>query len=317
MLESMEQFFAFLNLLRYHPSLMPFSRSSGILLHPTSFPGRFGIGDLGHAAYEFIDFLFESGQQLWQVLPLGPTAYGNSPYMCYSSMAGNPLLISLELLQEQGLLSEAEIATYPTLPTEPIDYDAVIAAKMPLLLKAGQNFKSTASPEQRQAYEAFCSSRAFWLDDYALFMVLKHANEGISWYEWEEAIAHRQPEILEQSRVRLSDQIYYQKYLQFEFFRQWSDVKHYANDRHIRIIGDIPIYVAHDSADVWAFPDNFHLDPETGEPALMAGVPPDYFSETGQLWGNPIYNWEEMEKSGFEWWIQRFRAMLERRPDSH
>jgi 4-alpha-glucanotransferase len=290
---------------------MPYSRVSGILLHPTSFPGRFGIGDLGAIAYQFIDFLYESGQQLWQVLPLGPTAYGNSPYMCYSAMAGNPLLISPEFLQNQGLLSDADLKDLPEFAVEQVDYEQVIAVKTPLFLKAAETFKATASMEQRQAYDAFCASRAFWLNDYALFMALKDIHEGVSWYEWDEAIAKRKPAAMEQWRLRLTAKIFYHKYLQFEFFRQWSELKHYANERGIRIIGDIPIYVAHDSVDVWAFPQQFHLDPETSEASLMAGVPPDYFSATGQLWGNPIYDWEEMEKSGFEWWLQRFRAMLE------
>lgn len=290
---------------------MPFPRSSGLLLHPTSFPSRFGIGDLGTLAYRFVDFLHDSRQQLWQILPLGPTAYGNSPYMCYSAMAGNALLISLEILRDQGLLSEEEFADIPDFSPDYIDFDRVIEFKMPLLLKAAERFRNHASIEQRNDFETFCAGRAFWLNDYALFMALKAAHGGASWNHWEEDIAHRQPEALTQWHDRLRDEIFDQKYLQFEFFRQWSNLRHYANDRGISIIGDVPIYVAHDSADVWAQPHNFKLDPETGEAAMMAGVPPDYFSETGQLWGNPLYDWEAMATKGFEWWIERFRSLLE------
>lgn len=289
---------------------MPFPRSSGLLLHPTSLPGRFGIGDLGREAYRFIDFLHDSRQQLWQILPLGPTGHGNSPYMCYSSMAGNPLLISPEILRDQGLLSESDFANLPSFPPDRVDYEKVAEVMTPLLLKAAENFRNHASVEQRQAFDTFCASRAFWLNDYAFFMALKGAHDGKSWHQWEKPIACREPEAIDHWRPQLSSEIFDHKYLQFEFFRQWSNVKRYANDRQISIIGDIPIYVAHDSADVWAQPHNFHLDPD-GEPTLMAGVPPDYFSETGQLWGNPIYNWRVMEESGFEWWIQRFKSTLE------
>lgn len=290
---------------------MPFHRASGVLLHPTSLPGRFGIGDLGSAAYQFIDFLTESAQQVWQILPLGPTGHGNSPYMCYSSMAGNPLLISPELVKQGGFLTEEDLNGLPLFPNNKVDYDLVAAHKMPLLLKAAEQFREQATVEQRQEFEVFCASRAFWLNDFALFMALKAAHQGASWHQWDKAIAQRQPEAMNEWRQKLHDTIFQQKYLQFEFFRQWSALKQYANDRGIEIVGDIPIYVAHDSADVWAFPHLFHLDEETGEPALMAGVPPDYFSPTGQLWGNPIYRWDVMKQNQFEWWIQRFRAMLE------
>lgn len=287
------------------------SRVSGILLHPTSFPSRFGIGDLGPQAREFIDFLVETGQQLWQVLPLGPTGFGNSPYMCYSALAGNPLLISPERLRDSGLLSESDFADLPEFTHDRVQYDHVAPIKMGLLEKACENFKTRATAEHKQQFAAFCESKAYWLDDYALFMELKHANEGASWHTWEPAIAWRKPDALEQCRRRLPGEIFFQKYLQYEFFQQWSDLKRYANAKGIEIIGDIPIYVAHDSADVWANPANFCLDPETGEPALMAGVPPDYFSETGQLWGNPVYDWDHLQNSDFRWWVGRFRAMLD------
>jgi 4-alpha-glucanotransferase len=291
---------------------MPFPRASGILLHPTSFPSRFGIGDLGQEAYRFLDFLAESAQQLWQILPLGPTGYGNSPYMCYSAMAGNPMLISLDQLQEDGLLSEADFAHCPEFPEDTVDFDRAIAYKLPLLRKACDRFLNTAPAGEQQAFEEFCDRTSDWLDDYALFVALKQeVYDGTSWHTWPEEVAKRQPAALQHWRHELGNAILFQKYLQFEFFRQWSALKHYANKHHIQIVGDIPIYVAHDSADVWANPQFFCLDEETGEPALMAGVPPDYFSPTGQLWGNPVYDWENLEKDEFRWWIQRFQVVLE------
>ena len=290
---------------------MPFPRSSGILLHPTSFPSRFGIGDLGLEAYRFIDFLKESHQQYWQVLPLGPTGYGNSPYMCYSAMAGNPLLISPEKLLEEGLLVEEDFANLPGFPVEKVDFEQVVPIKIRLLKKACENFRTNATPIQHKEFEGFCDSKAYWLDNYALFMALKDANNGASWNAWEPEFVKREPEALAQAESRLNEDIFYYKFVQFQFFRQWSELKNYANMRGIDIIGDIPIYVAHDSADVWAHPDIFCLDEETGEVAQMAGVPPDYFSATGQLWGNPVYNWEQLQKQDFKWWVQRFEAMLD------
>lgn len=288
---------------------MPFPRSSGILLHPTSFPSRFGIGDLGLEAYRFIDFLVESYQQYWQVLPLGPTGYGNSPYASYSAMAGNPLLISPEQLRDQGMLAEDDFANLPAFPIEKVDFEQVVKIKIPLLKRACENFKANASLLQQKEFAGFCETKAYWLDDYALFMALKDAHEGVSWYTWAEA--KRQPEAMERAQQQLQDEIFYYRYIQFEFFRQWSELKRYANMRGVQIIGDIPIYVAHDSSDVWAHPEIFCLDEETGEAAIMAGVPPDYFSETGQLWGNPVYNWEKLQQLDFKWWVQRFQAMLD------
>ncbi|MEA5463436.1 4-alpha-glucanotransferase [Leptothoe sp. PORK10 BA2] len=285
---------------------MSLTRSSGILLHPTSLPGRYGIGDLGQESYRFVDFLADSKQQLWQILPLGPTGHGNSPYMCYSAMAGNPLLISLDELVEQGLLSQTDLAEVPIFSSEWVDYDQVIPYKLGLLKLAAQNFKAEDSPE----FQAFCQAEAFWLEDYSLFIALKDANDGASWSDWDPAIATRQPEALETWRSKLADTIFLQKFLQFEFCRQWFALKAYANERHIQIIGDMPIYVAHDSADVWAFPENFMIDGETLQPSLMAGVPPDYFSETGQLWGNPTYNWQVLEETQFDWWIKRIKTSL-------
>jgi 4-alpha-glucanotransferase len=290
---------------------MPFPRSSGILLHPTSFPSRFGVGDLGLQAYQFIDFLKESYQQYWQVLPLGPTGYGNSPYMCYSAMAGNPLLISPEKLMDEGLLVEDDFANLPQFPMEKVDYQQVVPIKTQLLKKACENFKTKATEIQQQKFAGFCDTKAYWLDDYALFMALKEKNENASWHNWDTKLAKRQPEAIAQAQQRLNAEVFYYKFTQYEFFRQWSELKSYANMRGIEIIGDIPIYVAHDSADVWANPQFFELDQKTNEVALMAGVPPDYFSATGQLWGNPVYNWQELQQQDFKWWVQRFEAMLD------
>ncbi|MGB7708820.1 MAG: 4-alpha-glucanotransferase [Microcoleus sp.] len=290
---------------------MLFPRSSGILLHPTSFPSRFGVGDMGIEAYRFIDFLVESHQQYWQILPLGPTGYGNSPYSCYSAMAGNPLLISPELLRDEQLLADEDLANLPEFPLDTVEFERAIALKVPLLKKACENFKAKASPIQQKEFSAFCNSKETWLEDYALFMALKDCFGGVSWNNWEPDIAHRKPESLEKWRQQLNAEIYYYKYVQFEFFRQWTELKRYANLRDIKIIGDIPIYVAHDSADVWSHPETFCLDEETGEAALMAGVPPDYFSNTGQLWGNPVYNWEKLQANNFQWWVQRFEAIFD------
>jgi 4-alpha-glucanotransferase len=290
---------------------MPFPRSSGILLHPTSFPSRFGIGDLGLEAYKFIDFLANSAQQYWQILPLGPTGYGNSPYMCYSSMAGNPLLISPEKLQDQGRLTDEDFANLPEFPVERVDYERVIQTKMPMLRKAFSRFQADASEVERKQFTGFCDATASWLEDYALFMSLHDTFEGTSWHTWEPEIAKAHPEAVAKWREKLSEEINFHKYLQFEFFRQWSELKQYANLHHIQIIGDIPIYVAHNSVDVWAHRDIFAIDEETGEAALMAGVPPDYFSATGQLWGNPVYNWEYLQQTHFRWWVQRFKATLD------
>ncbi|MFW6359517.1 MAG: 4-alpha-glucanotransferase [Chroococcales cyanobacterium] len=286
-------------------------RVSGILLHPTSFPSRFGIGDLGPFAYRFVDFLAESGQQVWQVLPLGPTGYGNSPYLSYSALAGNPLLISLEWLQGDGFLSEEDVGHPPDFPEDRVDYEKVIATKLPLLRNAFENFKEKASQQQKQEYQEFCDRHSYWVNDYGLFMALKEAHNGASWNEWEPAIAKREPNAIQEWKERLGGEIFYHKWLQYEFFRQWQTLKGYANERGIQILGDIPIYVAHDSMAVWAHPEIFCLDEETGKPALMAGVPPDYFSDTGQLWGNPVYKWEHLEKTNFEWWVQRFHGTLD------
>jgi 4-alpha-glucanotransferase len=279
-------------------------RSSGILLHPTSLPGPHGIGDLGPAAYRFADFLAETGQSLWQILPLGPVGYGNSPYMCLSAFAGNPLLLSLDRLADAGLLEEGEITPPGGLPAERVDYARVVAFKRELLQLAHSRFESRASSEARQAYFQFCERAASWLEDYALFAALKGAHGGRQWTAWEPGAAQRDHGVLDDWRNRLAAEIEWHKFLQFAFHEQWSALREYCAARDIRLIGDTPIYVAHDSAEVWARRDLFHLD-DSGEPTVVAGVPPDYFSATGQRWGNPIYNWQRMADTDYEWWLNR------------
>lgn len=287
-----------------------FARASGILLHPTSLPGRFGIGELGREAYEFADFLHSAGQKLWQVLPLNPTGYGDSPYQCFSAFAGNPLLISLEALRDEGWLDPSDFAECPIFPDDQTDFGAVIRFKFPLLRKAAKNFFARAQSDDRGNFENFCRSHSHWLDDFALFMAAKEAHEGVLWTKWAPELVARDPGALRSWGDRLREQVSANKFWQYEFFRQWSGLKRYCNDRGIRIMGDVPIYVAHDSADVWANPDLFWLD-AGGNPDKVAGVPPDYFSATGQLWGNPIYRWDVLKQRGYAWWIERFRGSLE------
>ncbi|HEX6466197.1 MAG TPA: 4-alpha-glucanotransferase [Terriglobales bacterium] len=286
-----------------------FPRSSGILLHPTSLPTRFGMGDFGPSAYKFADFLRDGGQSIWQMLPLGPTGYGDSPYQCFSAFAGNPLLISLEELQREGLLSEEELVNIPELPEQRVDYQRVGEYKLPLLKKVHRNFSNRASAK-RSEFNQFKKERAHWLDDYALFMALKEAHNGVAWVHWAKELVRREAAALQKAREQLSEEIESHKFTQFLFFQQWKRLKEYCAGHHIRMMGDLPIYVAHDSADVWSHPEFFLLD-ENGNPEKVAGVPPDYFSATGQLWGNPIYCWEKMRQTGFDWWVERFRASFE------
>lgn len=289
---------------------MKCSRSSGILLHPTSLPGRFGIGDLGREAYRFADFLHATKQRVWQVLPLGPTGYGDSPYQVFSAFAGNPLLISLESLADEGLLSSQDWSDGPNFPEAQVDYGAVIHFKFPLLRTAFDRFQGNTGLSTRGGFLEFCQLQAAWLDDYALFMAVKDAQGGSAWTQWDPPIALRQPEALQHWKKRLADEIACWKFWQFLFFKQWMALKQYCHARSIQIMGDIPIFVAGDSADVWSHPQLFHLD-ERGNPTVVAGVPPDYFSATGQLWGNPLYRWDVMAAYGYDWWVQRFRAAFE------
>ncbi|MDT4895307.1 MAG: 4-alpha-glucanotransferase [Acidobacteriota bacterium] len=289
---------------------MSFPRSSGILLHPTSLPGRFGIGDLGDEAYRFVDFLAASEQSLWQVLPLGPTGYGDSPYQCFSAFAGNTLLISPERLVHEGLLSQQDLDAAPDFPDERIDFGNVITFKNALLKQAFERFKQTSDHSLRAYFERFSQQASSWLEDYALYRALKDAQSGKAWNEWEPKLARRDTAALAGEREQLREQIDAQKFYQFLFFKQWAALKAYAHEHGVKLVGDIPIFVARDSADVWMNPDEFKLD-EAGNPLVIAGVPPDYFSATGQLWGNPIYNWDKMLRDGFRWWIERVRATLE------
>ena len=288
---------------------MNFPRSSGILLHPTSLPGPFGIGDLGPEAYAFVDFLIASGQSLWQVLPLGPTGYGDSPYACYSAFAGNTLLISPEQLITEGFLARSDLPEGTSLPAERVEFERVHVLKEGLLRQAYERYKRTTDTNLRSAFETFAQRCADWLEDYALFRALKDAHGGIAWNEWEPALVRRTSAALDRAREQLREQVEAQMFYQFLFFRQWFTLKHYCNERGIKLVGDLPIFVAHDSADVWTNPEEFKLD-KNGTPTVVAGVPPDYFSTTGQLWGNPLYNWDRMLDDRFKWWINRVKATL-------
>jgi 4-alpha-glucanotransferase len=285
---------------------MKFLRRSGILMHPTSLPGRFGIGDLGDAAYRFVDFLTTAGQSYWQVLPLSPTGYADSPYQTLSAFAGNPMLISPDKLVEAGHLSEADLTNAPTFTQDRVDFGPVIQYKMNLLNRAFANFQTHAPDKQREAFARFCDEQSVWLDDFSLFMALKEAHHLQPWHKWESEVVTRQPEALARWRESLADEIENQKYRQWQFFEQWLAVKWYANERGIHVIGDIPIFVSMDSADVWANPHLFHFDDHL-QPTVISGVPPDYFSATGQLWGHPLYRWEVMARDRYAWWIARFR----------
>ena len=288
---------------------MAFKRSSGMLLHPTSFPGRYGIGDLGPQAVHFIDFLADAGCKLWQVLPLGPTGYGDSPYQCFSAFAGNPYLVSPDVLLEQGLLLPEDLADMPAWDSARVDFGALYRWKPGLLDRSFARFAALARGPLQAEFETFMASNAGWLDDFALFMALKDANGGVSWNEWPVEQRDRQAAALQAARQQYARPILLQQYRQFLFFRQWSDLRAHVHSRGLQIVGDIPIFVAMDSADAWSHPDLFFLD-ETGKPSVVAGVPPDYFSVTGQLWGNPLYDWPKHKQSGYAWWIERIRSSL-------
>lgn len=288
---------------------MNFPRCSGILLHITSLPSRCGIGDLGPGAYEFADFLAAAGQKLWQVLPLNPTGYADSPYQCFSAFAGNPLLLSFNRLREQGLLTAADVERIPSFPEDSVDYGPVITFKYALLRRAAQAFIADGARRDHAAFDRFCETASPWLDDFALFMAYKDTRRENTWATWDEPVRQRDPQALSNLRARLEPHIKAHKFYQFEFFRQWERLRAYCRERGIRFMGDVPIYVAHDSADVWTHRELFHID-ERGLPSIVAGVPPDYFSATGQLWGNPIYRWEVLAANGYAWWIERFRASL-------
>ncbi|HLZ20541.1 MAG TPA: 4-alpha-glucanotransferase [Ktedonobacterales bacterium] len=289
---------------------MKWPRAGGILIHPTSLPGPFGIGDFGPAANVLLDFLATARQTLWQVLPLGPTGYGNSPYAILSAFAGNPLLISPERLVEEDLLAAGDVMNLPAFPGDRVDFGAVISWKMALLRRSHLRFVTSASAVTRHDYEQFCEAQRSWLDDYALFAALKAEHGGAAWVHWDESLATRNPAALMEARRRLGSEIAFQKYAQFIFFHQWSAVRAAAHERGIFIVGDLAIFVAHDSADVWAHPELYQLDAR-GNPTVVAGVPPDYFSETGQRWGNPLYRWDVLQETDYAWWIERVRRALD------
>lgn len=284
-------------------------RQSGILVHPTSFPGPYGIGDLGKGAYDFIDFLEAGGQTLWQCLPLGPTGFGDSPYQAFSAFAGQPLIISPEKLMDLELLTAEDVTSVPEWAPETIDYGPLIEYKTSLLKKAYENFQHTPIILLLDEFRKFCSDNQDWLTDYALFMALKDANEGRAWTEWDKVYKFPTHAVKLTALEELKDSVDYYRFLQYIFFKQWEELKNYANSKGIHIIGDIPIFVSPDSADVWANKDLFYLD-DDGYPTVVAGVPPDYFSATGQLWGNPLYNWAAHKKDGYQWWIRRIRHQL-------
>ncbi len=288
---------------------MRLQRASGILLHPTSLPGRYGIGSLGEEAYRFIDFLADNQQSVWQILPLGPTGFGDSPYSSFSAFAGNPLLISLERLVEEGDLTPEDLKD-ADLPEGFTQFGRVHELKGRLLEKAATAFYRQGKPERRDAFDHFCQMQGYWLHDYALFMALRDHFKGAAWNRWPQALRNREPGALDTWNRDLAEPIRHRKYHQFVFFEQWFALKEYASGKGIKILGDIPIFVAFDSADVWANTSLFYLDAGQN-PTLVAGVPPDYFSATGQRWGNPLYDWERMRQQGFSWWLARFRWTLE------
>ncbi len=284
---------------------MSFARAAGILLHPTSLPSRGGIGDFGPAAYRFVDFLASARQGVWQVLPLGPLGYGNSPYSSTSAFAGNPLLISLERLADHGWIDHGELDALPP-ASGPVEYDHVFAQKLPLLFEAAHRFLKSASQEALGRFESFRAENAWWLDDFVLFDSLRARHKLKPWNQWPHDLASRETAALKKATEELSDDLRVRSAVQFAFYEQWRALRRYSAERAIRIVGDVAIFVNHDSADVWTHPELFRLDGQL-EPEVVAGVPPDFFSKTGQRWGNPLYRWDVMKQRGYQWWIQRLR----------
>lgn len=290
---------------------MPTVRLSGVLCHPTSLPGTAGIGTLGAEARRFVSWLHEAGQSLWQILPLGPTGYGNSPYGCQSAFAGNPLLIDLQQLADRGLLDASDLELKAAGPADGVDFEAVITHREAALAKAYTRFQADARPFERAAYLAFCRApeNRFWLEDFAYFRALKASFGGEAWTTWPEGLRDRDPASLSRWAASHGEEIDLHRFCQWLFSLQWDALHAHARSLGIQIVGDMPIFVADDSADVWAHPTLFHLGPE-GRPTHVAGVPPDYFSKTGQRWGNPLYRWDVMARDGYRWWIERFRTAL-------
>lgn len=289
---------------------MRFQRASGILLHPTSLPGEFGIGDLGTQAFEFVDFLARAGQTYWQILPLGPTGHGNSPYSAYSAFAGNTLLISPEKLVTDNLFALSDLEKVPVLDRNRVDFEKVRVWKTELLAKAFENFRASPHLSLNHEFDYFCQVNSWWLDDYALFRVLKESTGQKPWFEWASPLKLRDKDAIQKISSQMSREISAEKFSQYLFFSQWLAVKQYANEKRIKIIGDIPIFVALDAADVWCNQSKFKLNKD-GSPKVVAGVPPDYFSKTGQLWGNPIYDWDAMRLDNFGWWTARISFVLD------
>ncbi len=288
---------------------MKTERSSGILLHITSLPGKEGIGSFGKEAYDFVDFLHDAGQKLWQILPLGPAGYGGSPYQCYSAFAGNPSLISLSELINDNLLEHSDLRKAPKFDVRKVLFEKVNGWKIPLLLKAFNCFESDEKNHLKEEYLKFIAEHAWWLNDYAMFMATKKNSDNIAWNKWDKGLKFRENKALSKYGTDYKDEVEFQKFLQFIFFRQWNKLKSYANSLGVKIVGDIPLYVSADSADVWANTDIFQLD-EDLEPTFVGGVPPDYFSETGQLWGNPVFNWQRLKERNFDWWLARLTFNL-------
>lgn len=284
-------------------------RVSGILLHPTSFPSPYGIGDMGYEAYEFIDFLHRAGQHLWQILPLTPTGFGDSPYQSFSAFAGQPLIISPALLRDMGLVEEYDLFGCETGDGRYVEYGTILPWKTRVLKTAYTRFWQNPKQEWLSEYNAFTEENADWLDDYALFTACKEKHQGQNWLLWDEEYRNPTPEVKEKMAEEFADGIKYCKFVQFIFYRQWAALRRYANEKEVKIIGDMPLFMSLDSADVWANQGLFQLDSK-GYPTAVAGVPPDYFSATGQLWGNPLYDWDAHKADGFKWWISRIRTQL-------
>jgi 4-alpha-glucanotransferase len=287
-----------------------FPRSSGVLLHPTSLAGPYGIGDLGPEAYAFVDFLAASNQHIWQVLPLGPTGFGDSPYQGLSAFAGNTYLVSPDLLVEERFLDADDLNPLPRFSKEKVSFGKVIEYKERLLTETFKKFRRNPDTHLQTDFLGFCQKNSFWLDDYALFRVLKESHGGQAWIEWRPELRQRKADALAKATEEFSEEIEAQKLYQFLFYKQWHRLKDYCNKRGVTLIGDMPIFVAYDSVDVWRNPENFKLNADN-VPTVVSGVPPDYFSATGQLWGNPLYDWDQMRKSKFDWWIKRMEAALE------
>jgi 4-alpha-glucanotransferase len=284
---------------------MPFPRATGILLHPTSLPARGGIGDFGAAAYAFADFLYSAKQSLWQVLPLGPLGYGNSPYSSTSAFAGNPLLISIDRLADHGWIDQQRLHDLPD-RAGGVEYEAIFARKLPLLAEAARNFVKNAAGSARARFDDFCRQNAWWLDDFVLFDELRTRQKLAPWNEWPRELAHRDPAAIQKARQEFAPDLAMRSAIQFAFYEQWRALRHYCAARSIRVIGDIAIFVNYDSADVWTHPELFRLDANRN-PEVVSGVPPDFFSQTGQRWGNPLYHWDVMKQTGYKWWLDRLR----------